>query len=143
MQAQLRSLFAALLVGTLLFGFTAAVSAVDPSGTWTWSTPGRNGGPAREMTLKLKLDGEKLTGSVTMPGRQGGDPVTTEIAEGKFKNDEVTFTVTREYNGNKMVTKYSGKVTAESIKGKIESERQGQPTSRDWEAKKAVKKDAK
>lgn len=34
-----------------------------------------------------------------------------------------------------MTTKYSGTVTADTIKGKAESERNGQPQSRDWEAK--------
>ena len=28
----------------------------DPTGTWSWTTPGRNGGPDRKSTLILKLD---------------------------------------------------------------------------------------
>jgi hypothetical protein len=113
---------------------------VDPTGTWSWTRPGRNGGPEMKLTLKLKLEGEKVTGKVTSPGRQGGDPVETDIKDGKIKGDEVSFTVTREFNGNTMTQKYSGKVTADTIKGKIESERNGQPQSRDWEAKRVVEK---
>ncbi len=100
----------------------------DPSGTWKWSQTGQNG-QARESTLKLKLDGDKLTGS--MSGR-GGD---TAIEDGKIKGDEVTFSITREFNGNKITAKYSGKLSGDSIKGKIETERDGQSRSRDWEAK--------
>jgi hypothetical protein len=37
-----------------------------------------------------------------------------------------------------MVSKYNGKVSADAIKGKIESERNGQPQTRDWEAKRAT-----
>jgi hypothetical protein len=113
----------------------ASTQAADASGTWSWSRPGRNGGDPVKMSLTLKADGEKLTGTLTSPGRQGGDPTKTEISEGKVKGDEISFSVTREFNGNKMTTKYSGKVTADAIKGKTESERNGQTQSRDWEAK--------
>ena len=102
--------------------------------------PGRDGGPGRTNTLTLKLDGDKLTGKVSSPGREG-QARETEIADAKLKGEEISFTVTREFNNNKMVFKYNGKVTASTIKGKIESERDGQPQSRDWEAKReAVKK---
>ena len=36
--------------------------------------------------------------------------------------------------------KYNGKVSADSIKGKSESERNGEPQSRDWEAKREAAK---
>jgi len=116
-------------------GFIAQVHAADATGNWSWTTPGRNGGEGRKMTLKLKVDGEKLTGAVTMPGRQGGDPIETAISDGKVKGDEISFNVVREFNNNKMTIKYSGKVSADTIKGKTESERNGQANSRDWEAK--------
>jgi hypothetical protein len=92
------------------------------------------------MTLTLKAEGEKLTGTLTSPGRQGGDPVKTEIADGKVKADEVSFSVTREFNGTKMTSKYNGKVTADAIKGKTERERNGETTSSDWEAKREAAK---
>ena len=87
------------------------------------------------MTLKLKAEGEKLTGTLITPGRQGGDPRETAIGDGKVKGDEISFTVTREFNNNKMVQKYNGKVSADTIKGKTEFERNGETQSRDWEAK--------
>ena len=105
----------------------------DPTGTWKWSFTGQNG-QTRETTLKLKLDGEKLTGSVS--GR-GGE---TAIAEAKVKGEEISFQVTREFNGNKVTTKYNGKISGDSIKGKMEFERDGQAQSRDWEAKREAEK---
>ena len=47
--------------------------------------------------------------------------------------------MTREFNGNKMTTKYSGKVSGDTIKGKIEMPARGggDPMTRDWEAKRA------
>jgi hypothetical protein len=113
---------------------------VDPTGTWTWTTPGRNGGPDRKSTLKLKLDGEKLTGTVSSPGRQGGQATDTAIEDSKLKGDEISFKVTREFNGNKFIAKYNGKIGADSIKGKIETDRNGETQSRDWEAKREVEK---
>ncbi len=91
-------------------------------------------GEGRKMTLKLKVEGDKLTGTMSSPGREG-KATDTAISEGKVKGDEISFSVTREFNGNKMTSKYSGKVTADAIKGKIETERDGNTRSRDWEAK--------
>lgn len=90
----------------LTLGVASQTQAADATGNWTWTRPGRNGGEAQKLTLSLKADGEKLTGSLTNPGRQGGAPVKTEISDGKVKGDEISFSVTREVNANKMTTKY-------------------------------------
>ncbi|MBI4662385.1 MAG: hypothetical protein HY735_26495 [Verrucomicrobia bacterium] len=113
---------------------------VDPTGTWTWSTPGRDGGEPRQSTLKLKLEGEKVTGMLSTPGRQGGQARETTIENGKLKGDEVSFTVTREFGGNKFVSKYTGKISGDTLKGKMAFERDGQSQERDWEAKRATEK---
>src|SRR5438552_1432042 len=105
----------------------------DPSGTWKWSFTGQNG-QTRETTLKVKLDGEKLTGTIS--GR-GGE---TAIAEAKVKGDEISFQVTREFQGNKMTQKYNGKLNGDTIIGKMDFERDGQAQSRDWEAKREADK---
>ncbi len=134
-KASLCALFALGLVLPL----QAQDKKADPTGTWTWTQQGRNGGPDRKMTLKLKTEGDKVTGKLASPGREG-QTNETEIQEGKIKGDEVTFTVVREFNGNKMTFKYSGKVTADAIKGKVDTERDGQTRSRDWEAKRDTEK---
>ena len=124
------------LASSMLVQVHAADTKVDPSGTYVWTQPGRNGGPDRTNTLTLKLDGEKLTGKVQSPGFGGGDPMSTEIKDGKITGSDISFAVTREFNGNSFTTKYSGKLADGTIKGKAESERNGQTQSRDWEAKK-------
>ena len=95
----------------LALGGISTASAEDkaPSatGTWTWTTPGRDGGEGRKMTLELKQDGEKLTGKLSSPGRDGGAARETEIADGSVKGTDVTFSVTREFNGNKITSKLS------------------------------------
>lgn len=114
----------------------AADKKADPAGTWTWTMPGRNGGEAREVKLKLKMEGEKLTGTVS--ARQGQED--TAIEDAKLSGEDISFKVTREFNGNKFTAKYSGKLSGDSIKGKIETEREGNTNSRDWEAKRTPAK---
>lgn len=85
------------------------------------------------MTLKLKLEGDVLTGA--MVGRNGQE---TPIQEGTYKDGDLSFKVVRERNGQKMTSKYTGKVSDDTIKGKMEFERNGQPVTRDWEAKRGT-----
>jgi hypothetical protein len=117
----------------------AADKKNDPTGTWTWTTPGRNGGPDRKSTLKLKLDGDKVTGTLSAPGRQG-QTSEVNIEEGKLNGEDLSFNVTREFNQNKFTQKYHGKVSGDTIKGKVEFERNGEAQSRDWEAKREADK---
>jgi hypothetical protein len=102
---------------------------VDVTGTWKTSFTNQNG-QVRQTTIKLKAEGEKLTGTVS--GRQND----TAIEEGKIKGDEISFQVTREFNGNKVITKYTAKVSGDMLKGKSESQRDGQPRTREFVAKK-------
>lgn len=131
------SLCAVLALGALQL--RAEDKKADPTGTWSWTMPGRNGGPDRTNTLKLKVEGEKLSGTLSSPGRQG-QVNETAIQEGTFKTNEVAFTVSREFNGNKMVIKYDGKLAGDTIKGKSEFERDGSTQSRDWEATRQTEK---
>ncbi len=124
---------AALLTGTILSA-QADDQKVDPSGTYIWTMKGRNGGPDRTNSLALKLDGDKLTGKLTTPGR-GGSPMVSDIDNAKLTSSQVTFTVVRSYNGNSFTNNYSGTVADGSIKGKVEFTRNGDTQSRDWEAK--------
>jgi len=140
-QNALTSLIKAAACAILALGAVAQAQdkKADPTGTWTWSQPGRNGGPERKSTLKLKLEGDKVTGTLSAPGR-GGESSDVAISEGKLKGDEITFAVTREVQGNKFTAKYNGTISGDSIKGKIETERNGQTQSRDWTAKRETEK---
>ena len=129
-----KSVIAALAVA--LVGFVSTVRADDsPVGTWKFMQMGR-GGQSVERTMKLKLDGEKLTGTVT--AGQNND-MDAEISDGKFKDGEVSFNLVRERNGNKFTTSYKGKLDKDTIKGKMEFDRQGEKVSNDWEAKREKK----
>jgi len=104
----------------------------DLTGTWTWSFQGQNGNTINS-SLKLKQDGDKITGSLT--GRNGTE---NPIKEAQLKGDDLTFKVTRTRNDQEITTTYTGKVTADEIKGKSETDMNGQMNSRDWDAKRST-----
>jgi hypothetical protein len=124
----------AVLLAGVLAQAQAQDKPVDPSGTYMWTQPGRNGGPDRTNTLVLKLDAGNLTGSLTAPGRGGAAPTPIDITDGKVTGSDVSFTVVRTFNDNSMTNKYSGTVADGTIKGKIEMNRNGDVQSRDWNA---------
>ena len=121
----------------LVIGVSPAVFAADKgdvNGSWKWTNAGRGGAQGRDVTLKLKHDGDKLTGTVTGLGSESID-----IKDGKFKDNEVSFSVTRKgRNGQERTSKYHGKLDGDTIKGKVETEgNNGQSRERDWEAKRS------
>ena len=116
-------------IAVALAGFvSSAQGADDPTGTWKWSTT--FGDNTIESTLKVKLEGDKLTGVYV-----GRNNTESPISDGTFKDNVLKFNVVREFNGNKFTIKYSGTLSGDTIKGKSEFERDGQAQSRDFEAK--------
>ena len=101
------ALAGAILVMGVLIPAQAQDKKVDPTGTYIWTMPGRNGGPDRTNTLVLKLDGDKLTGTLASPGR-GGQATPRDISDGKVTGSDISFCVTRTFNDNTVTNKYSG-----------------------------------
>jgi len=101
----------------MLAGSLAALTlmAADATGKWTAEMPGRDGN-AMTITMNLKADGDKLTGTVS--GRRGD----SDISNGKIDGDNVTFDVVREFNGNSMTTHYNGKLDGDTIHFTIKME---------------------
>ena len=123
----LRSTLAAFIAAVVL---TVSAAAADISGNWKWTIEGRNG--PIEATAALQFKDGVLTGTV---GGRFGD---TAIGDASFTDDQVSFTVTREFNGNKFVIKYDGKLENDTITGTItRPNRDGGTTSVDWKATRA------
>ena len=90
----------------------AAISvawASDLTGKWVAQVPGRDG-QTRETTFNFKVEGSKLTGTVS--GRQGDQA----ISDGTIKGDDVSFTVVANFNGNEIKLLYKGKVSGDELK---------------------------
>jgi len=110
-------------------GLVRPTFAADATGTWKWTTTFNN--QTRESTLKLKQEGDKLTG-VYVGGMSNTE---TPIEDASIKGDTISFKVTRERNGQKATTKYTGTLKDDTITGKSERDRDGQSQSTDWVAK--------
>ncbi|GIW87474.1 MAG: hypothetical protein KatS3mg108_1798 [Isosphaeraceae bacterium] len=118
--------------------FAAVVAAIaaptvlaaygDVTGTWTWTTDRNN--QSFTTTLKLKQEGDRLTGTIS-----GRNNTETPIEAGQVEGDKISFQVVRTFNGNRMVIRYQGTVQGDRIVGKATFERDGQTRERDWEAK--------
>jgi hypothetical protein len=109
---------------------TAAAFAPDPTGTWTSSSPGRNGGPPRTTTFKFAVKDGALTGSAS--GRPGTPDAA--ISAATFKDPDLAFTVERTFNDNKIVMKYTGKLDGDTITGSIDVAFGDQSCTVEWKA---------
>lgn len=112
----------------LLLTLAGAVFAGDITGKWTAQVPGRDG-QTRETTFNFKVDGDKLTGTVS--GRQNDNP----ISDGKVNGDDVSFTVKMSFGGNDVVLNYKGKAAGEEIK--FSRTREGSDQAQEFTAKRA------
>ena len=119
----------ALTVIVAVVGIALPAIAADATGTWKWTTSFN--GQTRDSTLKLKQEGDKLTG-VYVGGQSNTE---TPIENASIKGDTVSFSVTRERDGQTFTTKYSGTLKDDTITGKSERQRDGQAQSSDWVAK--------
>ena len=114
-----------------LVGLAYADDKADPTGTWKWSYEA--GGKTREGKLKLKKEGDKLTGAVI-----GGNNRETTIDDVKLKDGEISFSVTREFNGNSFTIKYAATLADDTLKMKDTRPGRdgGEPVTTEVEAKK-------
>jgi hypothetical protein len=88
-----------------------AAWAIDVSGTWTMSTPGRDG---QMMERDITIVQEGNTIKVTMPGFRGGDPIT---GEGTIEGNAITWKIVRQGPQGEMVMEYKGTVDGATMKG--------------------------
>lgn len=100
------SVFAVLLV------FAMAAPAADVTGKWKAEVQTQNG--TRESIFEFKVDGEKLTGTVT--GGRGGP---AEIMDGKISGDNISFVVVRKFQEREFKQQYKGVVSGSEIKFEV------------------------
>lgn len=130
-----RRIFAAFIA--VCFTAVAAFAAdASPDGTWKWTQPGRNGGEGFERSVVFAMKDGKLTG--TLKGFSTGQFEVPDMAieDGAFKDGTISFSVSREFNGNKFTTKYTGKLEGDKITGSSESPGRGggAPRKAEWVA---------
>ena len=86
-----------------------AQATANVGGEWDMTINSPQG--SNKVLLKLKQEGDKLSGSVK--NARGEAPLTSAA----IKGDEVTIVMTIQFQGGDMVITYTGKVEKESMKG--------------------------
>ena len=96
-----------MLLGCILL-LTTLLAAADVTGKWKGQF-NANGNDV-SLTLNLTAAGDTLTGTINgLPT----DPC--EIKEGKVQGDNVSFSITIEYQGQPLKLVYKGKVASDAI----------------------------
>ncbi len=103
---------------------------VVPSGTWKWERTFNDN--TRTFVLRLKMDGDKVTGTYQGSRDEG------KITDGKMDGDMLSFQYKRETGDFQFTVKYQGKVSEDTIKGTIEFSSDRGTREFDWEAKRST-----
>ena len=91
-----------------LFAFTFMAAAADVNGKYTGEMTTQRG--PQTMTYTFKTTGATVEGSTT--GRGGETPIT----DGKIDGDKITFSITRQgRDGTPQTTKYTGTIKGDTI----------------------------
>lgn len=90
-----------------------AAQAADPSGTWKGSFEYQ--GSSIPVTIHLKADGSKVTGTLQTGAVEGLSSAPSEIHDGTLAGDTVSFSVNADYQGQTYRLVYKGKVAADQI----------------------------
>jgi len=107
-----------LFVTTVLLALAFVASAADVNGKWVYEQAGRQGGNPTKVTLTLKTEGGKLTGSTSQPGRDG-NAMEAAITDGKIDGNNISFKTTRQMGDRSLTTEYSGTIAGDDIKLKV------------------------
>jgi len=97
----------------ILFFASLAAFAADVAGAWKLSYTTENG-LQREALLDLKVDGDRLTG--TLSSSRGSAPVE----DGKINGDEISFQLVRKGNGDEIAVRYKGRIEDGTMKLKMQ-----------------------
>jgi hypothetical protein len=103
----MKSLAVALLLATF------AASAADLTGQWKLAYTTENG-LTREATLDLKLEGDRLSGTLA------SDRGKALIETGNVSGEDVSFSLLRKGNGDEIPVNFSGKVEGATMKLKMQ-----------------------
>jgi len=125
----------AILAVALVFGVCGLVGAaeekaVDPVGTWKCEY--QIGDMQRTATLKIKKDGDKLTGTMTWP-----DQEETKVKDLKLKDATLSFSAVRKLMGMEdgITVEYTLTIDGDKLKGKGAAEFGGEKREFDIDGK--------
>ena len=125
--AVLKAILSVALVLALCGLARAQGEKADPVGTWKCEYGIE--GQKRTSTLTLKMDGDKLAGTMSWP-----DQKETPLLDVKLKDGTLTFDAKRVLMGKEFANHYELKIDGDKLKGKLTSDLQGKKGVFDLEA---------
>ena len=120
----------ALVLG--LCGLAGAADKVDPVGTWNCDY--EISGMKLTATLTIKMDGDKLAGTMSWP-----DQKDEKLRDVKLKESTLTFSAVRKFMGNEFPLDFTLTIEGDKFKGKCAAEFGGQKQEFDIEGKRDKK----
>ena len=120
----------ALVLGVCGLAGAADDKVADPIGTWKCEY--EIGGQQRTSTLKIKKDGDNLTGTMSWPNQD-----ETKLEDLKLKDGTLTFSAVRKLPGmdDSIHVEYTLKIDGDKLTGKGSSDFGGQKQEWDIEGK--------
>jgi hypothetical protein len=96
-------------------GFAAAADKADPVGRWNCEY--EIAGMKLTATLTIKMDGDKLAGTMSWP-----DQKDEKLKDVKLKESTLTFSAVRKFMGNEFPLDFTLKIDGDKFKGKSAAE---------------------
>ena len=109
----------AFVLGVCGLAGAADDKAADPVGTWNCEY--EIGGQQRTVTLEVKKDGDKITGTMSWANQKD-----EKIKDPKFKDGKLTFSAVRKIMDNEIPIDYTLTIDGDKLKGKAATEFGGQ-----------------
>jgi hypothetical protein len=126
----------AILSATLVLGLCGLAGAqgdkVDPVGTWKCDY--EIGSQKLTATLTIKVDGDKLAGTMSWP-----DQKDEKLKDVKLKESTLTFSAVRKFMGNEFPLDFTLTIEGDKFKGKSAAGFGGQKQEFDIEGKRDKK----
>jgi hypothetical protein len=126
----------AILSATLVLGLCGLAGAqgdkADPVGTWKCDY--EIGSQKLTATLTLKMDGDKLAGTMSWP-----DQKDEKLKDVKLKESTLTFSAVRKFMGNEFPLDFTLTIEGDKFKGKSAAVFGGQKQEFDIEGKREKK----
>ena len=126
----------AILSATLVLGLCGLAGAqgdkADPVGTWKCDY--EIGSQKLTATLTIKMDGDKLAGTMSWP-----DQKDEKLKDVKLKESTLTFSAVRKFMGKEFPLDFTLTIEGDKFKGKSAAEFGGQKQEFDIEGKREKK----
>ena len=96
-----------LMTAAVCLAPTLVFAQADVAGKWTGEQQGRGG--AQPVTLELKVESNKLTGTL-----KTGDN-SAQISDGKLDGNKVSFKTTQSFGGNDVQINWTGELKGDEL----------------------------